>query len=200
MADDERFHDPKLTINRVYTRGGDGGQTRLVGGQKIDKADLRIECYGTVDELNAVVGAARLSCLDLGLDPLAADLLRVQHALFNLGNTLATLPDDMVPSMPRVTEADVAWLEARMDAANAELPTLRSFVLPGGNRANVDLHLARTVCRRAERLCVALSRREAVAPGTIAYVNRLSDAFFVWSRVAAVAGGQAEVMWDPNAA
>ena len=200
---DDRFHDPALAINRVYTGKGDKGSTRLVGGQRVSKDDLRIECYGTVDELNAATGAARLSCLDVGLDELAADLLRVQHALFNLGNTLATMPADMVPSMPRVRPKDVEWLEARMDAANADLPGLRSFVLPGGNRANVELHLCRTICRRAERLCVALARRDPEqAPGgsTLPYINRLSDAFFVWSRVAAVVDGGAEVTWDPNAA
>lgn len=201
MSDDERFHDPKLAINRVYTGHGDAGSTRLVGGQRISKDDLRIESYGTVDELNAAVGAARLACIDQGLGDLARDLLRVQHALFNLGNTLATMPEDLAPTMPRVRAADVKWLEARMDAANADLPGLRSFVLPGGNRANVALHLCRTICRRAERLCVALARREAeLDPGVLPYVNRLSDAFFVWSRAAAVADGGQEVTWDPNAA
>lgn len=201
MSEDRPFHDPALAINRVYTGHGDFGSTRLVGGQRVHKDDLRIECYGTVDELNAATGAARLSCLAVGLDALAGDLLRVQHALFNLGNTLATMPEDMVPSMPRVRDVDVKWLEARMDEANKDLPGLRSFVLPGGNRANVDLHLCRTICRRAERLCVALGRRgEALDGGVLPYINRLSDAFFVWSRVAAVADGGAEVTWDPNAA
>lgn len=196
-----RFKEPSLTINKVYTRGGDRGMTRLVGGQKVSKGDLRIECYGTVDELNAVVGQARLSCLEAGLDGLAGDLFRVQHALFNLGNMLAALPQDLVEGMPRVGDAEVKWLEARMDEANEGLPTLRSFVLPGGNRANTDLHLARTVCRRAERLCVALATREADLPGGIVpYINRLSDAFFVWSRVAVHAVGVEEVLWEPNKA
>ena len=105
-----RFADPELVINRVYTRTGDRGQTRLVGGQKISKHALRIECYGTVDELNAAVGLARLECLELKLDGLAAWLRRVQHALFNLGNILATMPEDLVPAMPRVQERDVKWL------------------------------------------------------------------------------------------
>lgn len=200
---DDRFHDPALAINRVYTGHGDAGSTRLVGGQRVLKTDLRIECYGTVDELNAMTGAARISCIALGLDDLAADLLRVQHALFNLGNTLATLAQDMVVSMPRVRRKDIAWLEERMDAANADLPGLRSFVLPGGNRANVELHLCRTICRRAERLCVALDRRDPEEPMNdvvLPYINRLSDAFFVWSRVAALAAGGEELTWDPNAA
>jgi len=201
MTDDSPFREPTLAINRVYTGHGDGGSTRLVGGQRVPKDALRIECYGTVDELNAATGAARLSCLDLGLDDLASDLWRVQHALFNLGNTLATMPEDMVPAMPRVRAKDVEWLEARMDAANEDLPGLRSFVLPGGNRANVDLHLCRTICRRAERLCVTLGRTDGqIDAGVLPYINRLSDAFFVWSRVAAVIDGGIEVTWDPNAA
>ncbi len=196
---DETFRDPKLTINRVYTRNGDAGRTRLVGGQPVDKDALRLDCYGTVDELGAVVGAARLSCIEAGLDELAVILGRVQHALFNLGNTFAALPQDMVEGMPRVRTSDVEWLEARIDEANAGLPTLRSFVLAGGTRANVELHLARTVCRRAERLCVALHRAEDNVPAaSLAYLNRLSDAFFVWSRVAARSGGGDEVLWDPN--
>ncbi len=198
MADDTpRFGDPSLAINRVYTRKGDAGQTRLVGGQAVAKDDLRIETYGTVDELNAHVGAARLACLEQGLEALAADLKRVQNALFNLGSILATLPADVHPQQPRVDARDIAWLEQAMDAANADLAPLRSFVLPGGTRANVDLHLCRTVCRRAERLCMRLARDTEVDAHAVAYLNRLSDAFFVWSRVAAAGD---EVLWSPNEA
>lgn len=197
-GDAPRFDDPNVVITRVYTRTGDAGTTRLVGGQVIDKDDLRIGCYGTVDELNAQVGAARLACVQLDLAPLAQDLLRVQHALFNLGSLLATLPADLHPKQPRITDDDVSWLEGRMDACNASLPTLKSFVLPGGNAANVALHGARTVCRRAERLCVQLARRETTDPAIVRYLNRLSDAFFVWSRAAAHDAGDAEVLWQPN--
>jgi cob(I)alamin adenosyltransferase len=200
MSDSERFSDPKLAINRVYTRNGDGGATRLVGGQSVQKDDLRIEGYGTIDELNAVVGAARLACQSVQLEALAADLLRVQHALFNAGSILATLNEDQHPQQPRVGADDVTWLEARIDHYNEALPALRSFVLPGGNRANVDLHLARTVCRRAERICVRLAREVAVDPWVVPYLNRLSDAFFVWSRAAAVQAGVDEVLWQPNQA
>lgn len=200
MSDESRFSDPSLAINRVYTRKGDAGQTRLVGGQAVSKADLRLETYGTLDELNAVVGAARLSCLEAGLTELPAHLLRVQHALFNAGSILATLAEDQHPMQPRVTQSDVDWLEARIDADNTDLPPLRSFVLPGGNRANVDLHLARTVCRRAERLCVQLADAGDIDPWVIPYLNRLSDAFFVWSRAAAHRAGCAEVLWQPNEA
>ncbi|MCK6574564.1 cob(I)yrinic acid a,c-diamide adenosyltransferase [Myxococcota bacterium] len=200
MSDEHRFRDPKVTINRVYTRAGDGGETRLVGGQSVGKDDLRIEAYGTVDELNAFVGAAGLSCRSLGLEELAAVLERVQHALFNLGSLLATLPEDLHPQQPRVLPTDVAWLEADMDGRNEVLPTLRSFVLPGGNRANVELHQCRTICRRAERLCVRLARLQSVDPVAITYLNRLSDAFFVWSRFVCHATDTPETLWRPNLA
>lgn len=200
MSAKEEFRDPKLTINRVYTKTGDAGTTRLVGGQKVSKASLRLEGYGTVDELNAIIGAARESCLELNISGLADDLLKTQHALFNLGSILATLPEDVGPRMPRVTEVDINFLEQSIDDASGELPALRSFVLPGGNRANTDLHLARTVCRRAERVCVQLSQVEDVDALALIYLNRLSDALFVWSRLAANQTAGGEVLWSPNSA
>jgi cob(I)alamin adenosyltransferase len=208
------FHDPHVSINRVYTKKGDKGDTSLVGGQKVPKDDLRIEAYGTVDELNSIIGAARVSALDftraretlhdgLGapadLVKLAAILLRVQHELFNLGSLLATMPEDLRPGQPRVTDKDVEALEREMDEAGKGLPALRSFVLPGGTRLNTDLHLARTVCRRAERCAVALARTSEVDPVAIRYLNRLSDALFVWSRLACAAADVEEVLWTPNA-
>jgi cob(I)alamin adenosyltransferase len=204
------FHDPHVAINRVYTKKGDHGQTSLVGGQKVDKDDARIEAYGTVDELNAFVGAARHEArLGLGrvsdthrpmLEALERSLFRVQHELFNLGSVLATLPADVHPKQPRITEADVLRLERDMDACQDALAPLRSFVLPGGSRLNVELHLCRTVCRRAERLLVALGRSTEVDSVDLRYLNRLSDAFFVWSRAATVAEGVDEVLWQPNLA
>src|SRR5437870_4904647 len=174
------FDEPRLAINRVYTRTGDSGETALAGGQRVPKDGLRIEAYGTVDELNSFVGAARVSAE--GAAPLAEILLRVQHELFNLGSILATLPEDVHPKQPRVTEVEIQLLESEIDQMNAGLPELRSFVLPGGCRANVDLHVCRTVCRRAERICVALAREEEVPAEAVRYLIRLSDAFFVWSR------------------
>ncbi len=204
------FNEPRLAINRVYTRKGDDGGTALVGGQRVQKDDARIEAYGTVDELNAFVGVARetlgavLAAADADADPelvaLSTTLVRVQHELFNLGSILATLPEDVHPKQPRVTAADVAALEAEMDRCQAVLPPLRSFVLPGGGRLNADLHVARTVCRRAERRCVELGRTAAVDPLAIAYLNRLSDAFFVWSRWASHKLGEDELLWEPNQA
>jgi cob(I)alamin adenosyltransferase len=160
----------------------------------------RIECYGQVDELNAFLGLARVTAEELALGTLSAILLRVQHELFNLGSILATLPEDVHPRQARVTEAEVARLEAEMDAMNADLTPLRSFVLPGGSRLNAELHLCRTVCRRAERAAVTLAREASVPPEAVRYLNRLSDALFVWSRWASRATGAAETLWEPNRA
>ena len=195
---EERFRAPRVAINRVYTRGGDQGQTKLVGGQSRSKGALRIECYGTIDELNAVIGAARLSCLEEGHQGLAALLHRTQNALFNLGSHLATLPEDLHPQQPQVRAEDIEALEAQIDEYNESLPSLRSFVLPGGSRANVDLHLARTICRRAERICVRLQAEEEVGGQVLPYLNRLSDALFVWSRWVLVERKIDEHLWTPN--
>ncbi len=196
--DQERFSDPKLAINRVYTRHGDQGETRLVGGQKVSKADLRIESYGTVDELNAYIGAARLSCLEIDCQELAEVLYGVQNALFNLGSLLATKKEDLHPLQPQVTSEDVARLEQTIDHYNQGLPELRSFVLPGGNRPNVELHMARTICRRAERICVRLASLEDIGEQAIPYLNRLSDALFVWSRWVVYYQKLEEHLWTPN--
>ena len=199
----EPFDQPRLAINRVYTRRGDSGETGLVGGQRVPKDGMRIEAYGTVDELNSFLGAARADINQLAVkEPrlalLAAILLRVQHELFNLGSILATLPEDVHPRQPRVTDAEIAQLETEMDLMNEDLPVLRSFVLPGGSRLDADLHVGRTVCRRAERVVIALSRTESVPPEAIRYLNRLSDALFVWSRWAGRISGGHETLWEPN--
>jgi cob(I)alamin adenosyltransferase len=200
---EETYDSPRVAINRVYTRQGDRGETALAGGQRVPKDGPRIEAYGTVDELNSFVGAARATVNDLArgdarLEALAAMLLRVQHELFNLGSILATLPEDVHPRQARVTDAEVAQLEAEMDRMNRELEPLRSFVLPGGSRLNADLHICRTVCRRAERACVALARVETVPPEAVRYLNRLGDALFVWSRWASHVTGAPETLWEPN--
>jgi len=124
----------------------------------------------------------------------------VQHELFNLGSILATLPQDVHPRQARITEADIVRLEAEMDQANEGLPALRSFVLPGGSRLNAELHICRTVCRRAERIVTALAREEPVPAEAVKYLNRLSDAFFVWSRWASHQSGAPETLWEPNRA
>jgi cob(I)alamin adenosyltransferase len=204
--EDGGYRAPRLAINRVYTRKGDRGSTALVGGQKVSKDHDRIHAYGTVDELGAFVGAARQSVLealrsapDEALAELGRSLLRTQHELFNLGSILATLPEDVGSAQPRVTRAEVARLEEEIDRYNDHLPALRSFVLAGGCRLNADLHLARTVCRRAERLLVTLARAGAALDDELVYLNRLGDALFVWSRWASSQLGAPEVLWDPNA-
>ena len=199
MPEEKVYHDPHVGLSRIYTRGGDTGDTSLVGGQRVAKDALRIECYGTVDELNSYIGMARVSTLaDPRLDTLSATLLRIQHELFNLGSILATMPGDVHPKQPRVTQAEVDRLESEIDASNASLPALRSFVLPGGSRLNTELHAARTVCRRAERLAVSLSRQQPVPGVAVKYLNRLSDALFVFSRWANATLGIEEVLWQPN--
>ncbi len=196
---DSSYNEPSLTLSRIYTRGGDEGKTSLVGGQRVDKDAARIECYGTVDELNSFLGVLRLTVeAHPELAELAAILLRVQHELFNLGSILATLPEDVHPRQPRVTEKEVAQLEKEIDRMNGPLGSLRSFVLPGGSRAAAELHVCRTVCRRAERLVVTLQRVDSVPAEAVAYLNRLSDALFVWSRWANHALGVDETLWAPN--
>lgn len=201
---EHKFDQPRLAINRVYTRQGDAGETSLAGGQRVAKDSRRIEAYGTVDELNSFVGLARLTAAGDPAHPelvaLGGILLRVQHELFNLGSILATLPEDVHPRQARITEAEIAQLEAEMDRANEGLPALRSFVLPGGSRLNAELHVCRTVCRRAERIAAALAREEAIPAEVVKYLNRLSDAFFVWSRWANQQSGAAETLWEPNRA
>jgi cob(I)alamin adenosyltransferase len=198
---DQPFDQPRLAINRVYTRQGDRGETALAGGQRVPKDGPRIHAYGTVDELSAFLGVARATTAEVPqLAPLGAILLRVQHELFNLGSILATLPQDVHPKQARITDADVAQLEREMDEMGAALPALRSFVLPGGSRLNAELHVCRTVCRRAERELVALSREEEIPPETVRYLNRLSDALFVWSRWASHAAQAPETLWEPNQA
>jgi cob(I)alamin adenosyltransferase len=218
MPHDKPFDDPKrVVLNKIYTRGGDQGQTSLVGGQRVPKDTLRIEAYGTVDELNAFVGLARVQVEETAEQhqqflPFASTLKRIQHELFNLGSILATLPADVHPKQPQITTAEIDRLEQEIDVANQQLPALRSFVLPGGSRLDADLHVCRTVCRRAERLLVHLAREgsvptpEGAAPEgsvpveAIRYLNRLSDAFFVWSRWVNAELGRKETLWEPNAA
>ena len=194
-----KFDEPRIALNRIYTKTGDRGETHLAGGQRVAKDSLRIECYGTVDELNAFVGMACVSAQE-AVPPLAAILRRVQHELFNLGSILATRPEDVHPKQARITPVEIEKLEKEIDQANAELAPLRSFVLPGGSRLNTELHACRTICRRAERAAVRLARAEQIPPEAVQYLNRLGDAFFVWSRWANHMLGISEVLWEPNQA
>lgn len=189
-----------VRINRVYTKTGDSGMTALIGGERVFKSAPRIECYGTIDELNATIGLLRCA---LDESEAGAELLpildRVQNELFNLGAQLATRNLERRAKMPDIKKKHVSALEADIDRLNEDLPALKSFVLPGGGFPSAYCHLARTVCRRAERLVVGLAQEpDAVAPVHIEYLNRLSDALFVFGRFAARADGKAEPLWQPE--
>jgi cob(I)alamin adenosyltransferase len=195
MSDDKPFAEPRLMLNRIYTKTGDQGQTHLASGERVPKDSPRLECYGTVDELNSFVGLAVVSASGhAACAELVPILARIQHELFNLGSILATTPEKVHPKQARVTDVEIGRLEAEIDRMNDGLPPLVSFVLPGGSRLCAELHVCRTVCRRAERLLVAAGLDAA----SLRYLNRLSDAFFVWSRWANVRLGVAEVLWSPN--
>jgi cob(I)alamin adenosyltransferase len=187
-----------VTLNRIYTRTGDGGTTRLATGQSVSKASLRVAAYGDIDETNACLGLVRLhTAADAEFD---AMLGRIQNELFDLGADLAApaTADEAAGSMLRIIDSQVTRLEQEIDGLNANLSPLKSFILPGGGPAAAALHLARTVCRRAERTVTALIEAgEAVNPAAARYVNRLSDFLFVAARHANAGG--AEVLWRSGA-
>jgi cob(I)alamin adenosyltransferase len=190
-----------ISITRVYTRTGDRGETALVGGKRVPKDSPRIVAYGTIDELNAVVGLARTfneERLAEGEHHRWLDevLRKIQNELFDLGSELATPPDVEYEGMFHVGEAEVTALERLMDRCQKELAPLRSFTLPGGGRVNAFLHQARTVCRRAERELLAASRTEPIGEWPLKYVNRLSDLFFVLGRWVAKHLGEKEYLWE----
>lgn len=195
-----------VRLNRIYTKTGDGGQTRLVGGQQVPKNSPRLECYGTVDELMACLGLVRTALETTAVPPGAAEpvsellamVKRVQNELFNLGSDLATLPEDRHPKQPVIEARHIEALEREIDTFNEDLPSLKSFILPGGGWVAAYLHLARTVCRRAERLAVGLAESEPVSPQAVPYLNRLSDALFVMSRHASRVYGEPEPLWEPE--
>ena len=191
-----------MRITRVYTRTGDQGKTRLVGGQQVTKDAPRIEAYGTVDELNAALGLARTFVSRSEADESQKDrieqmLKRIQNDLFNVGSDLATRPEDRWPTMYRVGDDDITQLETWIDDLNEDLEPLKEFILPGGGPVGAFLHQARTVCRRAERQTVSLVDTE---PDTgyecVRYLNRLSDLLFVLGRWAARAMNEPEYLWE----
>jgi cob(I)alamin adenosyltransferase len=188
-----------VNLDRIYTRGGDLGETSLGDGARVPKSDLRIEAYGTIDELGAVLGVARTLALPEGFD---GWLGRIQNDLFDLGADLA-VPEavrarasERERTRLRIEAAQVTWLEQLCDEVNDRLEPLRSFVLSGGTPGAAELHLARTVARRAERVMVALAAREPINPQALAYVNRLSDLLFILARAANPPDG--EVLWVPG--
>ena len=190
-----------MRITKVYTRTGDAGQTRLAGGQQVWKDCLRVEAYGTVDELNASIGLVRAMNADSGATSSASaqlegDLRWVQNKLFDVGSLLATAPGQTFKNMPRVTAADVARLERMIDRCQKDLEPLKEFILPGGGKVSAMLHQARTICRRAERDCIRLTREETVDAELNKYLNRLSDALFVLARWVAKTHGEPEFLWE----
>lgn len=176
-------------LSKIYTRTGDSGSTGLGDGSRVEKDSLRVEAYGTADELNSQIGLV----IAFGVDEtIARQLLDIQHDLFDLGSELC------IPGYSAISEQNIETLENILDAHNESLPALKEFILPGGNLAAANCHVARTVCRRCERLVVSLSREEKINPPVVKYLNRLSDLLFVLCRVLARQGGQSEVLWDKN--
>jgi cob(I)alamin adenosyltransferase len=173
-------------LSKIYTRTGDAGDTGLGDGERVAKDNARVEAFGTVDELNSLVGLVLAAKVG---DEVRECLTRIQHELFDLGGELC------IPGTSLIPETYVTQLEADLDRLNEDLPPLKDFILPGGSEAGARCHLARTVCRRAERRLVTLSRHEAVNAISVKYLNRLSDLLFVLARVLARADGGAEVIW-----
>src|SRR5436190_1002675 len=185
---------------KIYTMTGDDGTTGLIGGSRVRKSDPRIECYGTVDELNAVLGlavASETAGAAAGASDLLSQLAQVQSDLFVIGSHLAT-PDEGPhrASLPPLDEAMAGRLEMQIDAAESQLPQLRNFILPGGTETAARLHLARTICRRAERLLVACAQDHPLPPVILVYLNRLSDWLFVHARLANKRGGMQDIPWE----
>ncbi len=189
-----------MRITKVYTKTGDKGKTRLAGGQSVWKDHVRVESYGTVDELNAALGVVRALWLEeghgSGSPDIEPDLRWMQNKLFDIGGLLATAEGQSFPNMPTVGRTDIARLERMIDTWQEDLLPLKEFILPGGGRVASLLHLARTVCRRAERCCVRLSRKERVDPAIVTYLNRLSDALFVLARWVTHRRGDQEWLWE----
>lgn len=186
-----------MRIHKVYTRTGDDGMTGLVGGERVPKDSLRIESYGTVDELQSVLGMLRAALSEAGTQAeIVGHIHRVQQDLFDLGSTLSTPPQYADRVKNPITEERIDWLEETMDRWNEELPPLRSFVLSGGGRYSALGHVARTVCRRCERIVLRLAREEEVPAEVLRYLNRLSDFLFVLARHLALVFGEDEPLWE----
>ena len=192
-----------MRITKVYTRTGDGGSTRLVGGQQVSKDCLRVEAYGTVDELSASIGLARAMNEEAtpaiaAAKRLEQDLRWVQNKLFDVGSLLATAPGQTFKNMPTIKARDTVKLEHMMDRCQKDLAPLKEFILPGGGKVSATLHQARTICRRAERICVGLAKAEPLDAEIIKFLNRLSDALFVLARWVAKTQGEPEFLWERN--
>jgi cob(I)alamin adenosyltransferase len=189
-----------MRITKVYTKTGDKGKTRLAGGQQVWKDSLRVEAYGTVDELSAALGVARALALreteGSVRETVGRELRWMQNKLFDIGGLLATAPGQSFENMPRIDVQDVTRLEKLIDGWQQDLQPLKEFILPGGGLTPSALHLARTICRRAERCCVRLMRREPLDTSILVYLNRLSDALFVLARWVSKRLGEPELLWE----
>ena len=198
----KKYREPNLTINKIYTKTGDSGLTSLVGGQKISKDNLRVISYGEIDELIVVIGGSIFKLIEFNSNKnfkiLSQKLKRIQNELFNIGNMLATIDEDILQNMPQIESRHIENIENEIDFYNKNLPTLKSFVLPGGTDINIWLHLARTVCRRCERIVVELSNNEEIDTIIIQYLNRLSDLLFTCCRWVNYELAIKENLWNPN--
>ena len=198
----DKYNNPKITISKVYTRTGDLGMTSLVGGESVSKGNSRICAYGKIDELNSYIGACKQN-LSTTIDnkdaeKLTRTLCRIQNELFNIGNMLATLDEDIKKNMPKIEECHIELLEENIDYFNEKLPILKSFVLPGGSNINIWFHIARTICRNCERKIIEFSDKEKIDINIVKYLNRLSDALFVFSRWSNCELSIKETLWNPN--
>ena len=190
-----------MRITKVYTRTGDKGTTRLAGGQEVHKDHIRLEAYGTIDELNSIIGITRAFIKELlkkvkHAKRIDEELQQIQNKLFDIGGILATAKGQCFKNMPRIKDVDIRHLEHLMDDFQKELKPLKEFILPGGGKVASFLHQARTVCRRAERVCVRLDRSEKVQTEILKYLNRLSDTFFVLARWVSLVQKEPELLWS----
>ena len=198
-----KYNNPNITISKVYTKKGDKGKTELIGKKNIYKDDIRVKAYGELDELNVIVGGccqklSEIKSKNIKLKTLNQEMIVVQNEIFNLGNMLATVDEVMMENMPQINQDNLNNLEKKINFYNKKLPNLSSFVLPGGSEINIWFNLARTVSRRCERTIVELHKKEPVSDIVLKYINRLSDAFFVWGRWINFNLKIDEEVWNPN--
>lgn len=192
---------PNIRINKVYTRKGDGGETGIVGGGKRSKDDPRVESYGSIDELNSHLGLCRDLLIQQNLNEfkgLISYIKIIQNDLFNLGTQLACPDRELKNNLPQINKESIIFLESEIDSANSNLSDLKSFIIPGGSILNSQFHIARNICRRVERRVVRLGNIESVDAINIVYLNRLSDALFVWSRWISHILKDDENLWEPT--
>jgi len=199
----KKYNNPNITISKVYTKKGDKGKTELIGKKNVYKDDIRVKAYGELDELNVIVGGccqklSEIKSKNIKLKTLNQEMIVVQNEIFNLGNMLATVDEVMMENMHQINQDNLNNLEKKINFYNKKLPNLSSFVLPGGSEINIWFNLARTVSRRCERTIVEIHKKEPVSDIVLKYINRLSDAFFVWGRWINFNLKIDEELWNPN--